>query len=261
MSFLKNKNDIARFEVNTAISVVKVIPNTERFQKKVIYLEVINGKNFITDQAPRIKELIELYQPREVVIDATGVGAGLMDAMTVPSIDYKTGKEYPAYFAFNSDQYLPPEKKTPSEKPMPEYNAIIYSLKANAANNDAIHSNIFAQFANGSVSLLAPERIAKEKLMATKKGQRMDLYTRRKYLLPFEMTSRLVDEMNNLKLRPGTATNQLAVEQISKSTPKDRFSALEYALWRIKYYEDQAMKHKTKHNFSDFLFFSPRKRR
>lgn len=54
----------------------------------------------------------------------------------------------------------------------------------------------------------------------------MSLYDRRKFLLPYEMTSRLMDEMNNLKLKPTGVQNQIKVEQISKSMPKDRFSAL-----------------------------------
>jgi len=52
------------------------------------------------------------------------------------------------------------------------------------------------------VSLLAHERIVKDKLLATKKGQKMTLYDRRVFLLPYEMTSRLIDELNNLKLKP-----------------------------------------------------------
>ena len=64
--------DIARYSANTAIMVIKVLPGSESFQKKVVYTEVIHGANYITEQAPRIKELIELFQPREVVIDGNG---------------------------------------------------------------------------------------------------------------------------------------------------------------------------------------------
>lgn len=35
-------------------------------------MEVIHGANYITEQAPRIKKLIELYNPREIVIDGNG---------------------------------------------------------------------------------------------------------------------------------------------------------------------------------------------
>lgn len=35
----------------------------------------------------------------------------------------------------------------------------------------------------------------------------MSLYDRRVYLLPYEMTSRLIDELNNLKLKPTGVQN------------------------------------------------------
>lgn len=92
--------------------------------------------------------------------------------------------------------------KVESELPKPEYNAIIYDIKAGIGNDDVIHSNFFSQINNGSVSLLAHERIVKDKLLATKKGQKMSLYDRRVFLLPYEMTSRLIDELNNLRLKP-----------------------------------------------------------
>ena len=64
--------DIARYSANTAITVIKVIPTQNCFKKRVIYTEVIHGANYITEQAPRLKKLIQLYQPREVVIDGNG---------------------------------------------------------------------------------------------------------------------------------------------------------------------------------------------
>jgi len=45
----------------------------------------------------------------------------------------------------------------------------------------------------------------KEKLLSTKKGQRMNYLVREKFLLPYVMTSRLIDEMNNLKLKTSGA--------------------------------------------------------
>ena len=240
--------------------VIKVLPGITDFKKKVVYTEVIHGANYITDQAPRLKKIIQLYNPREIVIDGNGPGIGLLDAMAVPSFDAKTGEQFPPYYVFNNDHHLPPEKKVESETPLPEYNAIIYDIKAGSSNDDAIHSNFFAQINNGTVSFLANERVIKDKLLNTKKGKKMTLYDRRVYLLPYEMTSRLIDELNNLKLKPTGIQNQFKIEQISRSIHKDRFSALEYGLYRIKYYEDKAIKQAKKKTIGQFTFFSPRKR-
>ena len=253
--------DVARYDVNSAIAVFKVLPQKDSFKKHLVYLEVIHGANFITDQAPRIKKIIQLFKPREVVIDGNGMGSGLLDAMVIPSFDKETGEEFPPYYVFNNEDHLPAGMKNPKEEPVPELNAILYDLKANSANNGLIHANIFAQISNGTVSFLAHERIVKDKLLATKKGQKMSNYDKRKYLLPYEMTSRLIDEMNNLKLKPTGIQNQINIEQISRSVPKDRFSAVEYGLWRIKYYEDEAFRKSKRKIDGSFAFFSPKKRR
>ena len=181
--------------------------------------------------------------------------------MALPSFDTKTGEQFPAYYAFNNEHHLPPEKKVETDEPMPEYNAIIYDIKAGSSNDDLIHSNFYAQINNGSVSFLANERVVRDKLLKTKKGQKMSLYDRRIFLMPYEMTSRMMDEINNLKLKPTGIQNQFKVERISKSIEKDRFSSLEYNLYRIKYYEDKAFKKKKSRNFSQYAFFSPKQRR
>jgi hypothetical protein len=85
--------------------------------------------------------------------------------MVVPSFDAKTGEQFPAYYVFNNDHHLPPEMKVESEEPKPEYRAIIYDIKAGSSNDDLIHSNFFSQINNGTVSLLANERIVKDKLV------------------------------------------------------------------------------------------------
>lgn len=181
--------------------------------------------------------------------------------MALPSIDPNTGEQFPAYYTFNDEHHLPPDKKNTSDEPIPSLNAIIYDIKAGSSNNDLIHSNLFAQLNNGSVSLLANERIVKEKLSKTKKWQKMTLYDRRVFLLPYEMTSRLIDELNNLKLKTTSVANQFSVERISKSIQKDRVSALEYGLFRVKYYEDAEFQRRKKRNFKDYVFYSPKPRR
>ena len=253
--------DVARYEANSAIMVIKVIPGEQRCKKNVVYTEVINGANYITEQAPRLKKLIELYHPREIVIDGNGPGIGLLDAMVLPSYDARTGETFPAYYAFNNDHHLPPEMHDEVEEPIPKYNAIIYDIKASASNEDEINSAFLSSINNGSTSFLAHERVVKDKLLKTKKGQKMTAYDRRKFLLPYEMTSRLMDELNNLRLKPTGAENKFKIERISKSILKDRFSALEYALYRIKYYEDKEIFKRRRKNIGSFGFFTPNNRR
>ena len=253
--------DIGRYKANTAITVFKVLPGAQRFRKNAVYLDVINGENYITQQAPRLKKLIQLYHPREVVIDGNGPGIGLLDAMVLPSYDATTGEQFPPYYAFNNDHHLPPEMTEPTEEPMIKYGAIIYDIKASASNEDDINAAFLSSINNGSTSLLAHERIVKDKLMQTKRGQKMTPYDRRKFLLPYEMTSRLIDELNNLRLKPTGVENKYKVERISRSIEKDRFSSLAYGLYRIKYYEDKEIFKKKKKNIEQYAFYTPKSRR
>ena len=253
--------DVGRYNANTAIMVIKVLPGDQRFRKNVVYTEVINGTNYITEQAPRLKKLIQLYEPREIVIDGNGPGIGLMDAMVLPSLDNTTGEVFPAYFTFNDEHHLPPEMGKEQETPNAHYNAIIYDIKAGSSNEDEIHSAFLSSINNGSTSFLAHERIVRDKMMQTKKGQKMTAYDRKAFLLPYEMTSRLMDELNNLRLKPTGVENKFKVERISRSLEKDRFSALEYALYRVKYYEDKEIFKKKKKNIGQFGFFTPKNRR
>ena len=112
----------------------------------------------------------------------------------------------PLYVTNDPDNYPIPRGMEKSSQ------AVIYNIKANAALNSEIYSNLYVQINSGNLLLLANERIVKDKLMTTKKGQRMNYLSREKFLLPYTMTSRLIDEMNNLKLKASGAAGQIAVE-------------------------------------------------
>lgn len=244
--------DIARTGNNdTSIMVIKVLPSQDGWTKKVVYTENLTKMSF-PEQAARIKELNELFNPRDIVIDANTIGTGLLDQLVIPSIGPK-GQQYGALYVSNDPDTYPHPRGVEAK---------IYNIKANAALNNEIYSNFYIQMNSGNVLLLANERIAREKLLSTKKGQRMNLYQREKFLLPYIMTSRLIDEINNLKLRPTGAANQLAVEQISRRINKDRVSALAYGLYRIKEYEDkETRRNKKRTGVGAMTFFSSSKKK
>lgn len=72
------------------------------------------------------------------------------------------------------------------------------------------------------------------------------------------MTSRLIDEMSNLKLKQTGAAGQIAVEQISRRINKDRVSALGYALYRIKEMEDKEVRRQKNSSGLGLALFSPK---
>ena len=48
--------------------VGKILPSKNGFKKNIVYTEVIHGANYITEQAPRLKKLIQLFNLLSVVI-------------------------------------------------------------------------------------------------------------------------------------------------------------------------------------------------
>jgi hypothetical protein len=105
----------------------------------------------------------------------------------------------------------------------------------------------------GRVKMLIDERIAKIKLMATKRGQDMKPEERAEYLKPFTLTSILKEEMMNL--REENEGVNIILKQANKGIKKDKFSAFEYGLYWIKLEEDKRRK-KNKHRFADMLFMN-----
>lgn len=228
--------DVARSGNNdTSIMVIKVLPRQNAWEKQVVYTENLTNMP-IPQQNVRLRQLDALFHPREIVVDGNTLGMGLLDLLVLPCIDDNGVKYDPIYVMNNPENYpIPPANQR-------DGSARIYDMQANAQLNSDIYSNLYLQINSGSVKLLANERAVKEKILLTKKGQKMSYYQREKFLLPYVMTSRLIDEINNLRLKALNSANTITVEQISKRINKDRVSALGYGLYRVKFYEDQAVR-------------------
>jgi hypothetical protein len=116
-------------------------------------------------QALALKELIEKFNPREVVIDINGLGIGFADCMIKETYDVKTGKIYPAYGFFNRDEYEEIQPKNAIK--------ILYGIKANSQINSEMHSILYAKIDNGKLNFLISEQEGQVKLISTKVGQKM----------------------------------------------------------------------------------------
>ena len=244
--------DVARTgDARSIATVVQVVPQPypRKWIKKIVNLYTFNGdERHFQDQANALKRLIAAFHPKEVIIDGTGLGKGLLDFMVMETIDSKTGEILPAYGSYNYDEL---KKVQPADAP-----EIINVLIANASLNSEVHSIFYTEVTSGHVRLLIEENEAKSKLMATKMGQKMTLDKRVARLMPYEMTTRLIEEVGNLRIKATTAASKnIMVERINKEIQKDRFSATEYALYAVHCMEDkEAKKNKRgKHRLSQFI--------
>lgn len=129
----------------------------------------------------------------------------------------------------------------------------MYIIKANAPINTEAHANVQTQLSAGKVKFLIDERVAKNKLMSTKRGQTMKPEERAEYLRPFTLTSILREEM--LNLREENEGVNIILKQANKTIRKDKFSSLEYLLLYIKQEEDQK-KNRKKIRADQLLMFN-----
>ena len=226
--------DVGRLHDQTVAFIWRVNIRDNKYYGTVANLFVLGRQaetKTFTQQAIDLKKLIEIYAPREVVIDCNGLGVGLADEMIRTQLD-ETGKELPAYGFFNNDDYKKIQPKDAAQ--------ILYSLKANGPLNSKIHSNAYSRINGGLVRFLISEQDARAALLATKIGQKMTTEDRIKRLMPHELTTKLFEEMANLRLRKTGL--DIVLEQINARFPKDKYSAFAYGLWRIKELEEENYK-------------------
>jgi hypothetical protein len=117
------------------------------------------------DQAIQLKKLYYKYKAKRIVIDANGLGIGLVDYMIKGQTDPDTNDTFPDFGVYNDDENYYKKYQTN----FCEYDAL-YLLKANAPINTEAHANAQTQLSSGRVKMLISERAAKNKLMGTKRG-------------------------------------------------------------------------------------------
>ena len=240
--------DVGRKGCDTVICVFKVTPQSQgNALKSLVNIYTLSDEHF-EDQAIKLKRLFYKYKAQRLVIDGNGMGIGLVDYMIKSQIDPDTGEVLPDFGVYNDEEGYYKKYKTN----ITELDAL-YIIKANAPINTEAHANARAQLASGKVKFLIHERVAKNKLLATKVGQNMTTDKRADYLKPFTLTSILEEEMMNL--REENEGVNIILKQANKGIKKDKFSAFEYGLYYIKLEEDKKKK-KKKFNAKEWAFYN-----
>ena len=229
--------DVARLGCQTVATVLKVFPNNETGYKINLVNLYILGKTVeekvFDRQVIELKRLIAQFNPREVVIDINGLGVAFADSMIKESWDEEFQTMRPAYGFFNRDEYLPIQQRGCQK--------ILFGIKANGQINSDMHSALYSKVYSGHLKLLISEQAARIKLLSTRKGQRMSPEAQNARLMPHILTSVLINEIMNLKMKPTGVNNQIAVEMINERMLKDKFSALEMGVYRVVQIENEAL--------------------
>lgn len=244
--------DVGRKGCDTVTCVWKVTPQSAGPAiKSLVNIYTWDDTHF-EDQAIKLKRLYYKYKARRLVIDANGLGIGLVDYMVKPQHDPVTGEDFPDFGVYGGTQDDAVEEYKKFRTNETEDDAM-YLMKANAPVNTEAHANMQTQLNAGKVKLLINEQTAKAKLLNTKAGQKMTPEKRTEYLKPFTLTSILKEEMMNL--REENEGVNIILKQVNKSIKKDKFSAAEYGLLYIKE-EEERKKKKKKFRAADMMFMT-----
>lgn len=244
--------DVGRKGCNSEACIIKVTPQPQGDALKTLVCIYSLAAEHFEAQAIHLKKLFFQYKARALVIDANGIGAGLVDYMVKAQIDPETGDTL-APFGVEGGSF---EEASTDYKKFKTEDTILnamYLVKANAPFNTEAHAYVQTQMSSGKIKFLIDEQTAKAKLLTTKKGQNMTPDERNDYLMPFTQTSILKDQLLNL-VESNEGIN-IILKQNNRSIPKDKFSALEYGLYYIKQEEERKKKHKSR-DISKLLFFT-----
>lgn len=240
--------DVGRKGCTSEVCVIKVTPQVQGTSLKSLVMLYSYEDEHFENQAIYLKKLYYKYKARTLVLDANGLGIGLVDYMVKAQIDPETGDVLPDFGVINDEEGFYKKYRTGST----EYDAM-YLVKANAPINTEAYVYCQGQMNSGKIKFLIDEQQAKVKLMSTKKGQEMDASKRATELMPFTLTTILREQMLNL-VEENEGVN-IILKRVTKSVPKDRFSAFIYGLYYIKLEEDRSRK-KKKRGISGLMLFS-----
>lgn len=235
--------DVGRLNDQTVCCVFRVnVTGDGKHHATLVNLFVLGRQSqtkTFYQQAIDLKKIIRAFNPIEVVIDTNGLGIGFADEMIREQQD-EFGNVYDPLGFNNDEEFL---KIQPKDAPR-----ILYGLKANGPLNSKIHGNAYSRLNGGLVRFLIKEQEAKSALLATKVGQKMSTIQRVERLMPHEMTTKLFEEMANLRLKRTGASLDIALEQINPRFPKDKYSSFAYGLWRIKELEEEQSKKRRRYS-------------
>lgn len=222
--------DVARSELEannkSAVAVIRVKRNQSGRPVSLDLINIFgvsNAQNF-ESQALIVKRVKSQYKDAasvRVVVDANGVGAGLVDALLQPTFDPETGEEYPSWNTINTDN-------TPAD--IVESEEILYALKA-----QGIQTKVLTDFI-GAVDSGALRLLEQKQYDLYEAEQNSTYYEEYR---PYVETSLLVDEIANLKVEH--TPRGIGVKQAVSKVPKDRFSAVSYAIYYAMDEADQVM--------------------
>ena len=225
--------DVGRFSDETVLEIFKTYTSGERFVTHLVNIIIMPGiGRHFQDQSIKIKQLDSIFNFRGIVVDINGPGAGIADFLIIEQ--EKDGDYYPAYGFSNKPKY----KKTE----MPGCIRKLYGVEASPGANSDYYKNAHLMLSLDRVRLLINERQARTYFAQFDYWRKMKVDKKATQLIPYISTTKLQDQLANLKANIETATSNINVQKIKTTIGKDLVSSFIYGLWFISLEEEKELK-------------------
>lgn len=244
MSSKKHNNDA------TAIFINQMIPSKAgRYTNNIVYSDSYEGLH-TEDQALVIRRLYEEYNCDYIVLDCTGLGLGVYDALVRDIVDPDTGEVYPALSCCNDQEMADRCTTTGAEK-------VIWSIKASPKLNSDCAVLLREGFRSGKIRLLITEYDA-DVTMLSEINTYKSLSPSEKVRLqmPYVHTTLLINEL--VKLQHEESGGRVRVFERS-GMRKDRYSSLSYNYYVALQLESKLGKQRGNSFESSMFLFRPPK--
>jgi hypothetical protein len=229
---------------NTVITCMRLIPNGDKYLRKVSYIETIEGKH-TDDQAIRIKQIFEDFQASYIALDCHGNGMSIYDALVKVLYDEERDVEYEAWTSYN-DEEMRKRAKTPN--PLP----VVFSIKSGSRLNHEMASSMRVTLQNGNIELLISEIEAKDILSDKKHYMNSSPEDKVEYTLPYLQTTLLVNELVNLEHE--IVGGFIKIKEKSGKR-KDRYSSLSFCNYLAKLLEGENLQFEDQYDEEDDLIY------
>lgn len=216
----------------SAISVLEEIRSDNGLIKKInlVNMYLVSNKMDTNGQASIVKRVQKTYNAKMVIVDANGLGRGLIDELFYPTVDKLTGEQYEPWTTNDPDYCSDYDNALPILYPL-----IAKAGQANIESNSTIIVNFISCVESGRLQLL--EERKENDFDVFKKDGINDF-------APYEQTNALVDEISNLQL-VHLPSGGVTVKQVLNKIDKDRYSSLAYGLWWIMTFDNKLIQDNT----------------
>lgn len=243
MSSTKHNNDA------TAIFINQMLPSKAgRYTSNIVYSESCEGMH-TEDQALLVRRLYDEYSCDYIVLDCTGLGLGVYDALVRDIVDPDTGEVYPALSCCNDTEMAARCTTKGAEK-------VIWSIKATPKLNSDCAVLLREGFRSSKIRLLMTEYDA-DSLLADIKGYgSLSSMEKISLQMPYVHTTLLINEL--VKLQHEESSGRVRVFERS-GMRKDRYSSLSYNYYVALQIESKVGKQRGNDFGSGMFLFKPPK--